>query len=120
MNFVTGNLRPVKSEADPDLSGWYKRNSLVFVAADHACWTDEGLVQKVSKKRFGRVRRSPQAGLGRMLDEHAQEVRHFITERLTPDADADPETEEEAEKPPPQQQKLRLGHASGDTTEEDK
>ena len=26
VNFVTGNLRPVKSETDPDLSTWYRRN----------------------------------------------------------------------------------------------
>ncbi|RYP67997.1 hypothetical protein DL771_006920 [Monosporascus sp. 5C6A] len=83
INFVTGNLRPVKSETDPDLSTWYRRNSLVFVANDHACWSDEELAKKVSKKRFGRVKRSNQVGINRMMEEHAAEVHEWVGERLS-------------------------------------
>ncbi|KAI8624593.1 histone deacetylase [Xylariaceae sp. FL1651] len=82
INFVTGNLRPVKSETDPELSGWYKNNSLVFVAADHACWSDEELAKKVLKKRFGGVKKSSQTGLNRMMDVHATEVHDWILTRL--------------------------------------
>lgn len=85
MNFVTGNLRPVKSETDPELSSWYKNNSLVFVAADHACWSDEDLAKKVLKKRFGGVQKSTETGLNRMMEAHATEVQEWITKRLTPD-----------------------------------
>lgn len=89
INFVTGSLRPVKSSVDEELSGWYKRNSLVYVTNDHACWTDSDLYKKVSKKRFGGVKRSTQVGLNRMMQEHAAEVQGWITERLTPDDNGD-------------------------------
>ncbi|ORY64236.1 histone deacetylase [Pseudomassariella vexata] len=82
VNFVTGNLRPVKSAVDEDLSTWYKKNSLVYVANDHACWSDPDLAKKVGKKRFGGVKRSNQVGLNRMMQEHAGEVHEWITGRL--------------------------------------
>ncbi|KAI0485394.1 histone deacetylase [Xylaria cf. heliscus] len=85
VNFVTGNLRPVKSETDPDLSTWYKHNSLVFVAADHACWSDEDLAKKVHKRRFGGVKKSTETGLNRMMDAHAAEVQKWIKDRLRTD-----------------------------------
>ncbi|KAH6656822.1 histone deacetylase [Truncatella angustata] len=83
VNFVTGNLRPVKSATDETLSMWYKRNSLVYVARDHACWADPELTKKVNKRRFGDVKRSDQVGLNRMMQQHAGEVQEFIVERLT-------------------------------------
>ncbi|KAI0137186.1 hypothetical protein BJ170DRAFT_678041 [Xylariales sp. AK1849] len=83
VNFVTGNLRPVKSSVDEQLSAWYKHNSLVYVATDHACWNDRELEKKVNKKRFGGVRRSDQVGLNRMMQRHAGEVHAWIGERLT-------------------------------------
>lgn len=86
VNFVTGNLRPVKSETDPDLSNWYKKNSLVFVASDHACWSNAELVKKVGRRRFGGVRKSPQNGLNRMMEAHMDEVDEWVKERLTPDS----------------------------------
>ncbi|KAI0859358.1 histone deacetylase [Xylaria cubensis] len=82
VNFVTGNLRPVKSETDPDLSTWYKNNSLVFVAADHACWSDEDLAKKVHKRRFGGVKKSSESGLNRMMEAHAGEVQRWVKDRL--------------------------------------
>ncbi|KAI0394583.1 histone deacetylase [Xylariaceae sp. FL0594] len=85
VNYVTGNLRPVKSETDPELSTWYKRNSLVFVSADHACWSDEELAKKVLKRRFGGVRKSTQTGLQRMMEAHADEVHKWIADRLAQD-----------------------------------
>ncbi|CAJ2510707.1 Uu.00g063320.m01.CDS01 [Anthostomella pinea] len=85
VNFVTGNLRPVKSETDQELSGWYKHNSLVYVSKDHGCWGDEELKKKVMKKRFGGVKKSPETGLNLMMEEHAEEVHQFIKERLSQD-----------------------------------
>ena len=122
----------MKSETDPDLSSWYRHNSLVYVAANHACWSDEELAKKVSKRRFGGVRRSPYAGLARMMDEHADEVRTFVLERLTPDEEEDEDGRLEkgapdADEPPPKGSLApavgaagTLGVRSGDTTEEDK
>lgn len=85
VNFVDGNLRPVKSETDPELSTWYRRNSLVYVSRDHACWNDAELAKKVSKKRFGGVRRSKKTSLNLMMDEHAGEAQTWIAERVTAD-----------------------------------
>lgn len=85
VNFVTGNLRPVKSETDPDLSTWYKHNSLVFVAADHACWSDDELAKKVLKRRFGGVKKSPKTGINTMMEEHAKEVQEWIMARVARD-----------------------------------
>ncbi|KAI1348565.1 histone deacetylase [Xylaria sp. FL0043] len=81
VNFVTGNLRPVKSETDPELSTWYKHNSLVFVAADHACWSDEDLAKKVLKRRFGGVKKSTKTGINSMMEAHAGEVQEWIEAR---------------------------------------
>lgn len=85
VNFVTGNLRPVKSGVDEELSAWYKRNSLVYVANDHACWSDPDLEKKVNKKRFGGVKRSDQVGLNRMMQRHGPEVHEWILERVAPE-----------------------------------
>lgn len=82
INFVTGNLRPVKSETDQELSHWYQANSLVYVAADHACWSDEDLAKKVLKRRFGNVKKSSEVYLNRMMETHAEVVREWILERL--------------------------------------
>ena len=131
VNFVTGNLRPVKSETDPDLSTWYRRNSLVYVADNHACWSNEDLFKKISKRRFGRVLRSPHQKLGAMMDEHADDVHAFILERLTPpddDKDGDhPDGNGDEDEPPAKSSRAPVSAAptpgvgrSGETTEEDK
>ncbi|KAI1433067.1 histone deacetylase [Xylaria sp. CBS 124048] len=85
VNYVTGNLRPVKSETDPDLSTWYKHNSLVFVASNHACWSDEELSKRVLKRRFGNVKKSTETGLNLMMETHATEAQQWILERFTRD-----------------------------------
>ncbi|KAI2641993.1 histone deacetylase [Xylaria nigripes] len=95
VNFVAGNLRPVKSETDPDLSTWYKHNSLVFVAGNHACWSDEELTKKVHKRRFGNVMKSSQTGLNRMMEEHALDVQQWILDRFSPDDKGEPTTDED-------------------------
>jgi histone deacetylase 6 len=89
---VTGHLRAVKSDIDPDLSTWYRGNSRVYVGKNHVCWKDPDLTKKVNKRRFGAVRQSPVDGLNRMMREHAQEAQEWILDRV----------------------------ARGDTTEEDK
>jgi histone deacetylase 6 len=82
VNFVTGSLRPVKSDVDQELSAWYRDNSRVFVANDHACWEDPDLNRKVNKRRFGAVKRSPVNGLNRMMREHATDVQQWIMGRV--------------------------------------
>ncbi|KAH7149759.1 histone deacetylase [Dactylonectria estremocensis] len=83
VNFVTGNLRPVKSDIDADLSSWYKENSRVYVAGDHACWSDHDLTRKVNKRRFGTVVRSPMFGLNKMMQGHAVEAQEWILSRVS-------------------------------------
>ena len=82
VNFVDGNLRPVKSDVDQDLSSWYKDNSQVFVANDHACWADPDLTRKVMKRRFGTVKRSSVNGLTRMMRAHAAEAQQWMLGRV--------------------------------------
>lgn len=89
VNFANGTLRPVKSEFDSDLSSWYKENSRVYIAGDHACWADPDLTRKVNKRRFGTVVRSPMFGLNKMMAHHAKEAREWILERVEEVADAD-------------------------------
>ncbi|KAK3372787.1 histone deacetylase A-like protein [Lasiosphaeria ovina] len=78
LNFVNGALRPVKSDVDHDLSAWYKDNSRVYVAKDHACWTDPELKRKVMKRRFGNVVRSNVNGLTSMMNQHARDAQQWI------------------------------------------
>jgi histone deacetylase 6 len=81
-------LRPIKSNVDEDLSSWYKKHSLIYVASDHACWTDKESAKRVLKKRFGAIQRSPESGLKRMMSYHALHsptVFDWIMERVTPD-----------------------------------
>lgn len=89
VNFVTGNLRPVKSDIDTDLSSWYKENSRVYVAGDHACWSDHDLTRKVNKRRFGTVVRSPMFGLNKMMQGHATEAQEWIMTRSSDNIDGD-------------------------------
>ncbi len=64
---------------------WYRDNSKVFVSSDHACWADPDLTRKVNKRRFGGVKRSSVSQLNSMMEEHAEETREWILERLTVD-----------------------------------
>lgn len=82
VNFVTGTLKAVKSDVDEGLSAWYKENSRIYVGADHACWNDELLKRKVTKRRFGTVIESKVNGLNRMLHEHAAEAQEWIMDRV--------------------------------------
>ncbi|KAM0575030.1 hypothetical protein ACHAP9_001047 [Verticillium nonalfalfae] len=82
VNFVTGTLRPVKSDVDPDLSAWYKEHSQVYIASDHLCWKSEDLTRKVQKRRFGSVKRSPTNGLSKMMQLHAEDVHAWILQAI--------------------------------------
>ena len=97
VNFVSGNLRPVKSDADETLSSWYRDNSKVYVAADHACWADHELTRKVHKKRFGAVERSPERGLNKMMAAHATQAQDFIMSRVKSGSDDEDESGEEGD-----------------------
>jgi len=94
VNFVNGNLRPIKSDVDQDLSPWYKENSRVYVASNHACWSDSELTRKVMKRRFGTVIKSSASTLSGMMSEHYQDVREWILERASEDQQAE-STEDE-------------------------
>lgn len=78
---MDGSLRPVKSDVDEDLSSWYKDNSQVYVANDHACWSDPDLTRKVMKRRFGNAIRSEVNGLAPMMNRHFKDVLRFIAEQ---------------------------------------
>lgn len=95
INFVTGNLRPVRSDTDESLSGWYKENSRVYVASDHACWNDHELTRKVNKRRFGTVVRSRAIGLNKMMKEHKEEAVAWIKERTGESQNSGDTTEED-------------------------
>lgn len=79
---------------DERLSAWYKDNSRVYVAGDHACWSDHDLTRKVNKRRFGTVVRSQAFGLNKMMRAHASEAQAWILERAR-DAEEGETTEEE-------------------------
>lgn len=97
VNFVTGNLRPIRSDVDESLSHWYKMNSRVFVSNNHAVWMDAAQEKKVRKKRFGTVVRSPESTLNSMMHRHLVEVQEYIRERAAPDdGEAGETTEEDA------------------------
>lgn len=68
----------MRSDVDESLSNWYKNNSRVFVAHNHACWLDPVTEKKVRKKRFGAVTRSPKTSLVGMMHHHTDEVQEFI------------------------------------------
>ncbi|CAG9939480.1 unnamed protein product [Clonostachys rosea f. rosea IK726] len=95
VNFVTGNLRPVKSDVDERLSPWYKENSRVYVAGNHACWSDPDLTRKVNKRRFGTVIKSDAFGLTKMMERHSKEVQEWISERVRSEDDGQTTEEEE-------------------------
>lgn len=79
---MDGSLRPVKSDTDPGLSLWFKANSSVYLANNHACWTDADMMRKVHKRRFGNVHRSSVNGLTQMMNEHLEDVQKWITGRI--------------------------------------
>lgn len=87
VNFVNGDLRAVKSEVDPELSGWYKEHSLVYVANNHMCWANPEYARKVHKRRFGTVLRSSQDSLVMMMKEHQEDVQRWILERCEESGD---------------------------------
>ncbi len=64
----------------------------MYVAGDHACWTDYDLTRKVQKRRFGTVVRSEMVGLNNMMRAHADEAQEWILERI---ADTPGETTED-------------------------
>ncbi|CAG8971074.1 hypothetical protein HYALB_00009674 [Hymenoscyphus albidus] len=101
LSFVTGSLRPVKSETDPGLSTWYKTNSLIYVSSDHSCWNDEENHKRVKKNRFGRVEQSEVTGIGSMLAKYQKNATAWLGEQVRKweaERGSDPdETEEEGE-----------------------
>ncbi|KAM3078099.1 Histone deacetylase hda1 [Clarireedia jacksonii] len=93
--FVTGALRPVKSETDPGLSSWYKANSEIYVTKDHACWTNEESLRKVKRSRFGKVVQSEVTGLAKMMRLYQGEAEEWLWGKLE-EAKAREEDEEKS------------------------
>ena len=89
ISFVSGSLRPVKYETDSDLSAWYKKNSRIYVAAHHACWENEEYERRVKKSRFGKVVRSGETTVNRMLDLHFVDATKYILESVGEADDTD-------------------------------
>ncbi|TAQ86404.1 hypothetical protein B7494_g5271 [Chlorociboria aeruginascens] len=94
LSFVTGALRPVRSETDHGLSSWYKERTKIYVPPTHSCWNDEESARKVRKNRFGTVVESRVKGLGDMLSVYMEEGVTWIEQRVESVRDRD-ETEEE-------------------------
>ncbi|QSZ32676.1 hypothetical protein DSL72_002255 [Monilinia vaccinii-corymbosi] len=80
--FITGSLRPIKSETDSSLSSWYKSNSEIYVAGNHACWSDEENIRRIRKQRFGKVERSEETTLVKMLCRHAPSAKQWMQEKF--------------------------------------
>ncbi|KAL1964360.1 hypothetical protein VTN77DRAFT_7045 [Rasamsonia byssochlamydoides] len=95
ISFVAENpVRAVASHTQVWLSRWYKDNSLVFVSHTHGVWNNvEG--RRRPSKRYGRLLRSPKAGLSEMLVHHKNEVFDWIESRVT--ATESEESEESGE-----------------------
>jgi histone deacetylase 6 len=84
ISFVAENpVRAIASHTQVWLSRWYKDNSLVYVSHKHGVWNNiEG--RRRPSKRYGRLLRSPKAGLNEMLVYHQGDVFNWITSRVTP------------------------------------
>ncbi|KAG0648163.1 Cryptic loci regulator [Hyphodiscus hymeniophilus] len=95
VSFVSGSLRPVKSETDPSLSSWYKAHSRIYVSPDHACWNDEESARKVKKQRFGGVKMAEVTGLNAMMRRHLKDAGEYILD-MVGDVTGD-ETEEDSD-----------------------
>jgi histone deacetylase 6 len=77
----------------------------VYVANDHACWSDPDLTRKVMKRRFGNVIRAQVNGLTPMMAEHFRDVQQFVMERVREDE----EEEEEGAEGDSTEDEARLG-----------
>ena len=84
---MTGSLRPVASDIDPELSSWYKENSRIYVAGDHACWAEPRLTKKIHKRRFGTIIKSSMLGLDMMMQAHAAEAQDWMQARIPVNSD---------------------------------
>ncbi|KAG9236141.1 hypothetical protein BJ875DRAFT_357559, partial [Amylocarpus encephaloides] len=76
--YVTGTLRPVRSETDASLRSWYRKHSLLYVNPDHSCWTDEYNRNKVAKYKYGNVQKSVASGLGNMLQHYEDSSTKWV------------------------------------------
>lgn len=92
VNFVysAAPIQSIRSPTDPYLSQWYKKHSRVFIAADHAVWSDEDQARKARKSRFGTVIKSDYTGTNKMMAEHKDEACEFIMESLQAGAQPEP------------------------------
>ncbi|RKF63027.1 Histone deacetylase clr3 [Erysiphe neolycopersici] len=53
--FVSGSLKPVRSEIDLKLAAWYRNNSLIYINETHPVWSNDESVKLVHKMRYGDV-----------------------------------------------------------------
>ena len=72
-------LMSCKSVTNDLLASWYYNSSRVFVTPEHNFWSTE--VAKKTRKRFGRVQKSPQETITDMLIEHKQDVFDLLAQK---------------------------------------
>ncbi len=81
VGFISTNpVRPVQNSANPWVSEWYKKNSLVFVEQSHQIFKKEG---KKSKK-YGNLRRVEGGTLAAIMQEEGvkKDAWGFILDRV--------------------------------------
>lgn len=79
LSFVNGTLRPVKSETDIYLAQWYREHSRIYVDDMHPCWESEAETHRAMRSRYGRVIRSDQAGVAKMMSKHQKEALEWVS-----------------------------------------
>jgi histone deacetylase 6 len=114
VSFVSGSLRPIRSETDQYLSHWYKKNSLIYVSSSHACWLDEEYTRKIRKQRFGNVVKSPDGTLVAMMGRHFEETTEWISECIGEDDEDDDDDDEPEDNPDKQSQTVGGGDGNGE------
>ncbi|KAI9890989.1 MAG: Histone deacetylase hda1 [Vezdaea aestivalis] len=76
--FVAENkLVSVTSDMDAMLSSWYHRNSHIYTAADHPAFDPN---RRAPKRKFGKLIRSNDTTLSRMMHAHQDEVFEWLQE----------------------------------------
>ncbi|KAJ6110855.1 histone deacetylase [Penicillium sp. IBT 16267x] len=77
ISFVSDHpVRAVASATQTWMSKWYRENSLVFVSHKHGVWEHK------PSKRYGNLRKSPQATISDMLAEHKEEAFDWISDHI--------------------------------------
>ncbi|KAJ5992086.1 histone deacetylase [Penicillium sp. IBT 35674x] len=89
ISFVSDHpVRAVASATQTWMSKWYRENSLVFVSHQHGVWEHK------PSKRYGNLRKSPQATISDMLAEHKEETFDWIRDHIKVQSESEDEDSE--------------------------